>query len=223
MSKDEHDFLPEASWCISTHPQLKSKLKLLTPEKLDEVCPQLKEWRERAIELQLEPAAMAAEQFRLMEENARLIRAREEACHVAWHEGVTAAVSYFGIGDPGALHDRNPYESPSPFVSESGRNHLYRNSEVIYCAPSLARCWELFTHDTGLEREDEEESDPFEQIPDGEMVEIASEDSSGSDNEELRVVKNKDGKDIGAWWFEKKTAGEWAELSAVGHFSGGDI
>lgn len=70
-----YDFLPGASWCIATVDGLHTHMKRLTPEQLDRAVPQLKEWRERAIELQLEPAAMAAEQMRLWEERDKLIEA----------------------------------------------------------------------------------------------------------------------------------------------------
>ncbi len=51
---------------------LQRALQRLTPEQLDYVCPKLKEWRERAIELQMEPALMAAEQMQHWEEQAKL-------------------------------------------------------------------------------------------------------------------------------------------------------
>ena len=51
---------------------LQRVLAQLTPEQLDFVCPKLVEWRERAIELQMEPALMAAEQMRHWEETAKL-------------------------------------------------------------------------------------------------------------------------------------------------------
>ena len=51
---------------------LQRVLAQLTPEQLDFVCPKLVEWRERAIELQHEPAMMAAEQMRNWEEMDKL-------------------------------------------------------------------------------------------------------------------------------------------------------
>ena len=51
---------------------LQRVLTQLTAEQLDFVCPKLVEWRERAIELQHEPAMMAAAQMQHWEEQTKL-------------------------------------------------------------------------------------------------------------------------------------------------------
>ncbi len=219
----DHDFLPESSWVISTHEQLREKLKLLTPEKLEQVCPQLKEWRERAIELQAEPAAMAVGMMQLTEE----CNEWKEAAHALRNIGTNMIQV---LDDPDIPQEAKQFtidvwqRSTTGSPWETATFHLYRNAEVIYCASSLDHCWSMFTRDTGIERggEDGEEFDPFEQIPDDEELEIGSEDPSGDPTEELRTLRNKDGKDIGAMFFEKKTARVWASISGPGHFSGGD-
>ncbi len=214
----DHDFLPGSPWVIATHDQLRDKLKLLTPEKLDQVCPQLKEWRERAIELQAEPAAMAMGMMELTEERDEW----RETAYLLRNIG-KALIDELGDKAPAMLAD--VWERAikgSPW--ERAVFHLYRNAEVIYCASSLDHCWAMFTRDTGIERggDDGEGFDPFELIPDDEELEIGSDDPSGDPSEELRTLKNKDGKEIGAMFFEKKTAKVWASISGPGHFSGGD-
>jgi len=62
---------------VSTLGELRAVLAQLTPDQLDFVCPKLVEWRERAIELQHEPAMMAAEQMRHWEQDEKLAD--------AWH------------------------------------------------------------------------------------------------------------------------------------------
>lgn len=57
---------------IMTLEELRSAIAALSPEQLDYVCPKLVEWRERAIELQLEPAAMGAAQMRHWQEQKKL-------------------------------------------------------------------------------------------------------------------------------------------------------
>lgn len=66
------DYIGQLVDNISTLGDLHGVLAKLTPEQLDFVCPKLVEWRERAIELQLEPALMAAEQMRHWEEQKKL-------------------------------------------------------------------------------------------------------------------------------------------------------
>jgi|SRR5882724_7454077 len=97
--------------------------------------------------------------------------------------------------------------------------HLYRNSEVIYCATSLHECSKLFTDDMGESPEDM--NDPFEQIPDDEVLDVGSEEPTGETGEEKREKKNSQGTVVSVWWFTKKTAGAWADGFRSGHFSGG--
>jgi len=94
--------------------------------------------------------------------------------------------------------------------------HLYQNSECIYCAESLDQCWELYEKDTGLERA-HEENDPFVQLLDDTPLEIACEDPTGDPGEIARPLKA-GGKTI--WYFNTRTAGEWAAGWAPGQFSG---
>lgn len=190
-------------------------------QELHTKCDQFKYWYDRAIELQGEPAAMAMGMMQLTEERDRW----RDIAHQLRILGtdIKSVLTERAKGDDGVQQLCDSWESTIMESWLAPVRHLYRNAEVIYCAKSLDHCWELFTEDTGNEREAEEDSDPFELIPDDEVIEIASDDPSGSDGEELREVKNKDGKSIGAWFFEKKTAGEWAVLSRAGHFSGGDI
>lgn len=103
--------------------------------------------------------------------------------------------------------------------------HLYKNSEVIYCAESLDRCWELFEEDTGHERAHDEEGDPFVQIPDEEDLEIGCDEPSGEPGEVARDYHARDTKEVlGQIYYLTKTAGEWAkEYNGEGHFSGGDL
>ncbi len=100
--------------------------------------------------------------------------------------------------------------------------HLYQNSEVIYCAESLDQCWELFERDTGMTREEEGTSDPFEQIPDDKELDVGAEDPGHDPTEEARPMKNRKGQVVATWYFTKKLAWEWAAGFEPGHFSGGD-
>jgi len=217
----DHNFLPESAWVITTHDQLREKLKLLTPEKLDEVCPQLKEWRERAIELQREPAAMAVGMMRVVEERDEWRTVAHQLRSIG--EGIIGELEAAWLADEDLQQQVEMWGQAivgDPWVAEF---HLYQNSEVIYCAPSLDRCWELFTEDTGLERSEEEASDPFEQIPDDKEMEIGADESSGDPTEEARPMKNKNGEVVATYYFEKNTAKVWASISREGHFSGGDM
>lgn len=99
--------------------------------------------------------------------------------------------------------------------------HLYRDSETIYCAEDLDQCWKLFEEDTGEERAEREEWDPFVKIPDDEVLEICSDEQAGDAGEYQKVLKRRDGSGL-TLWCVKKLAGEWAAECAPGHFSGGD-
>lgn len=100
------------------------------------------------------------------------------------------------------------------------KRHLFRNAEVVYCARSLDECWALFEIDVGVSRADEEKSDPFVQVPDEEVLDIASEDSTGEEGEVARPIKPGS---TTMWYFVKKPAAQWAkEFGGSGHFSGGD-
>jgi hypothetical protein len=88
--------------------------------------------------------------------------------------------------------------------------HLYQNSEVIYSAESIEEADKLFTADMG--ETPQELDDEFELIPDGQPLEVGSDESNGALGE---VERN-------GYWFETKTAGAWAEEFGPGHFSGGD-
>ena len=100
--------------------------------------------------------------------------------------------------------------------------HLYRNSETIYCAENLRECWRLFTEDTGMTRMEEQEHDPFERIPDRELLDLASEEPYDEPGERHEARRQKNGAMGPYYWRMEKTAGEWAAISSPGHFSGGD-
>ncbi len=230
MSNDEHDFLPGYSWVISTHPQLKEHLTRLTPEKLDEVCPQLKEWRERAIELQGEPAVMAVGIMQLTEERDQWKAAAQQLRII----GADLCITARDYGQSSSFKSEIPSSvrelcdlwdlalTDAPW--QSATRHLYQNSEVIYCAESLDQCWALFESDTGMTRSEDEEHDPFVQIPDDKPLEVGSEDPTGEPGEVERTHQLKPGTHGTAptFWYVTKTATEWAAGFAPGHFSGGD-